>query len=220
LARYLLKRLVHTVIVLLGISLIVFITIRFTGDPVAAMLKSGTPSKEAIAQLRNALGLNKPLIVQYYLFLKNAFSLNFGTSYATGQPVLQMIMSRMFPTFALAVGGIVVGVGLAIPIGILSALWQGRPADYLGQMFALLGISFPNYWLGTMFILIFAVWLKWLPVSGYDGVQSLILPSLTLGLILAGILARLVRSSMLDAMSLQFIVTARAKGLKVWQVVI
>lgn len=220
LARYILLRLVHTVFVLIGISLIVFITIRLTGNPVAAMLKSGTPSKEAIAQLTAALGLNKPLIVQYFIFLRGAVTLHFGTSYATGQPVMQMIMQRMGATTELAVGGIVVGLVLAFPIGIASAIWRGSIIDLFGRTFALLGISFPNYWLGTMFILVFSVWLHLLPVAGNSGFISLILPSVTLGLILAGILARLIRSSMLDVLSAQYLTTARAKGLHRWRVIV
>lgn len=217
-ARYIVLRLIHTVVVLLGISLIVFITIRLTGNPVAAMLKSGNPSKEAIAQLTAALGLNKPLLVQYFIFLRGAFTLHFGTSYATGQPVMQMILQRMGATTELAIGGILVGLILAFPIGIASAIWRGTIVDLLGRSFALLGISFPNYWLGTMFILIFSVWLHLLPVAGNSGFTSLILPSVTLGLILAGILARLVRSSMLDVLSAQYLTTARAKGLRWWRV--
>jgi peptide/nickel transport system permease protein len=218
LARYIILRLFHTVIVLVGISLIVFITVRLTGNPVAAMLHSGTPSKQAIAQLTAALGLNKPLLVQYYIFLKGAVMLNFGTSYATGQPVMQMIMSRMGATAELAVGGIIVGLVLAFPVGIASALWRGTFIDLFGRTFALLGISFPNYWLGTMLILIFSVWLHVLPVAGNSGFVSLILPSVTLGLILAGILARLVRSSMLDVLQAQYLTTAHAKGLRWWRV--
>ncbi|QSO49307.1 nickel ABC transporter permease [Alicyclobacillus mengziensis] len=219
-ARYIVLRLLHTVIVLLGISLIVFITVRLTGNPVAAMLQSGTPSKQAIAQLTAALGLNKPLIVQYFIFLKGAVTLNFGTSYATGQPVMQMIMSRMGATAELAVGGIIVGLLLAFPVGIASAIWRGTFIDLFGRSFALLGISFPNYWLGTMLILIFSVWLHLFPVAGNNGLVSLVLPSVTLGLILAGILARLVRSSMLDVLSAQYLTTARAKGLHWWRVTI
>ncbi|MCL6454198.1 MAG: ABC transporter permease [Alicyclobacillus sp.] len=219
-ARYIIKRLLHTVIVLIGISLIVFITIRLTGNPVAAMLQNGTPSKQAIAQLTAALGLNKPLIVQYWIFLRGAVTLNFGTSYATGQPVMQMIMQRMGATAELAVGGIIVGLVLAFPVGIASAIWRGTVVDLFGRTFALLGISFPNYWLGTMFILIFSVWLHLLPVAGDNGFVSLVLPSVTLGLILAGILARLVRSSMLDVLSAQYLTTARAKGLHWWRVTI
>lgn len=218
-ARYIVLRLVHTVIVLIGISLIVFITIRLTGNPVAAMLKSGTPSKEAIAQLTAALGLNKPIMIQYLIFLRGALTLHFGTSYATGQPVMHMIMQRMGATAELAIGGVIVGLLLAFPVGIASAIWRGTAIDLFGRTFALLGISFPNYWLGTMFILIFSVWLHALPVAGNNGFTSLILPSITLGLILAGILARLVRSSMLDVMSAQYLTTARAKGLRWWRVI-
>lgn len=216
--RYIVLRLIHTVVVLIGISLIVFITIRLTGNPVAAMLKSGTPSKEAIAQLTAALGLNKPLFVQYLIFLRGAITFHFGTSYATGQPVMHMIMQRMGATAELAIGGIIVGLLLAFPVGIASAIWRGTAIDLFGRTFALLGISFPNYWLGTMFILIFSVWLHVLPVAGNNGFSSLVLPAITLGLILAGILARLVRSSMLDVLSAQYLTTARAKGLRWWRV--
>lgn len=220
LLRYIVRRLLHTVLVLLGISLIVFLTIRMTGDPAAAMLQGGNPTKEAIDHLRHALGLDKPLYIQYFIFLKGALTLNFGNSYATGQPVLQMIVSRMGATLLLAFGGIVIGLLLAFPIGILSAMQQGKWLDLFGRVFALLGISFPNYWLATMFILIFSVKLGWFPVSGYSGPASLVLPSVTLGLILAGILARLIRSSMLDVLSSQYITTARAKGLRARRVLL
>ncbi len=219
-AAYVIRRLWHAIIVLFAISLIVFVTIRLTGDPATAMLAGGNPTKEAVEQLRQSLGLNKPLYIQYFIFLKQAVTLNFGNSYATGQPVLQMIMSRMGATLLLALGGMIVGVVLAIPLGILSAVWRGKLIDFASQFFALLGISFPNFWLATMFIIVFSVWLKWTPVSGFTGFSSLILPSLTLGLILAGILARLVRSSMLEVLSNQFIVTARSKGMREWRVVI
>jgi len=158
--------------------------------------------------------------VQYFIFLKQIVTLNFGTSYATGQPVLPLILSRLGATFALAVGGMFVGLVLAFPVGVISAVWRGKTADLLGRLFALLGISFPNFWLGTMLILIFSVWLRWFPVSGYSGFSSLVLPSFTLGLILAGILARLIRSSMLDVLNNQYIVTARAKGMPEWRIVI
>lgn len=217
---YIIRRLYHAVLVLFAVSLIVFVTIRLTGDPATAMLAGGNPTKEAVDQLRQALGLNQPLVVQYFIFLKQIVTLNFGTSYATGQPVLPLILSRLGATFALAVGGMFVGLVLAFPVGVISAVWRGKTADLLGRLFALLGISFPNFWLGTMLILIFSVWLRWFPVSGYSGFSSLVLPSFTLGLILAGILARLIRSSMLDVLNNQYIVTARAKGMPEWRIVI
>jgi peptide/nickel transport system permease protein len=208
------------VFVLFGISLIVFVTVRLTGNPVAAMLQGSNPSVQAMASLEKALGLNQPYIVQYWIFIKGIATLNFGTSFVTGQPVLPMILSRLGATALLAVGGIVVGVLIAIPVGILSAIRYGTILDVLGRGISLLGISFPNYWLATMLILIFSVDLHWFPVAGSEGFSSLVLPSFTLGFILAGILARLVRTSMLETLGSQYIVTARAKGLTRWRVII
>ncbi|MCY0900868.1 MAG: ABC transporter permease [Firmicutes bacterium] len=218
--RYILRRLFHTVFVLFGISLIVFVTVRLTGNPVAAMLQGSNPSVQAMASLEKALGLNQPYIVQYWIFIKGIATLNFGTSFVTGQPVLPMIWSRLGATALLAIGGIVVGVLIAIPVGILSAIRYGTILDVLGRGISLLGISFPNYWLATMLILIFSVDLHWFPVAGSEGFSSLVLPSFTLGFILAGILARLVRTSMLETLGSQYIVTARAKGLTRWRVII
>ncbi len=109
---------------------------------------------------------------------------------------------------------------IAIPIGILSAVYKGKSIDIFGRIFSLLGISFPNFWLAFMLILIFAVQLKWLPVSGFDGFSSLILPSIALGLILSGILVRLIRTSMLEVLKMQYVTTARAKGIREWLVII
>ncbi|MHB1684864.1 MAG: ABC transporter permease [Bacilli bacterium] len=218
--RYILRRLLHTVFVLFGISVIVFVTVRLTGNPAAAMLQGSNPSVQAIASLEKALGLDKPYIVQYWIFIKGILSLNFGTSYVTGQAVLPMILSRMGATLMLAAGGLAVGVLIAVPVGVISAIRYGSFADLLGRGISLLGISFPNYWLATMLILIFSVDLHWFPVAGAEGFSSLILPSFTLGFILAGILARLVRTSMLETMSSQYIVTAHAKGLSKWRVIV
>lgn len=200
--------------------MIVFVTVRLTGNPAAAMLQGSNPSVQAIASLEKALGLDKPYIVQYWIFIKGILSLNFGTSYVTGQAVLPMILSRMGATLMLAAGGLAVGVLIAVPVGVISAIRYGSFADLLGRGISLLGISFPNYWLATMLILIFSVDLHWFPVAGAEGFSSLILPSFTLGFILAGILARLVRTSMLETMSSQYIVTAHAKGLSKWRVIV
>lgn len=218
--RFILRRLLHTIFVLFGISIIVFVTIRLTGNPVAAMLQGSNPSAQAIASLEHTLGLDKPYPVQYWLFLRSILTLQFGTSFTTGQPVLQMIESRMGATLLLALSGLVVGLVIAIPVGVLSAIRYGSFIDLIGRGISLLGISFPNYWLATMLILIFSVTLHWFPVAGAEGISSLVLPSVTLGFILAGILARLIRTSMLEVMSSQYMVTARSKGLLGWRVIV
>lgn len=210
---YILKRLLHSVYVVLAISLIVFIAVRLTGDPVSLMFGGGQPSKEAVLSIRHSLGLDKPIYVQYLIFLKNLFTLNLGNSYRTGQPVAPMIFSRMGATVTLAVSGILIAVLIAVPLGILSAVKRNSVWDFLGRIFSLLGISFPNFWLGIMLILVFSVNLHLLPASGYSGFSCLILPAFTLGMVMAGTLTRLVRSSMLEIMNEQFVSTARSKGL-------
>ncbi|WP_313892652.1 nickel ABC transporter permease [Psychrobacillus sp.] len=217
---YVIRRLLHTVLVVFAISLIVFFAIRLTGDPVSVMFGAGEPTREAIEEITKNLGLDKPLYIQYGLFLKGVVTLDFGTSYRSGMPVTDLIFERIGATLALALGGIVVAILIAFPVGIISAVRRGTPIDFFGRIFSLIGISFPNFWLGIMLILVFAVTLKWLPSSGFDGFSSLILPSITLGMILSGILARLVRSSMLEVMNQQYIATAKSKGISSWAVII
>jgi peptide/nickel transport system permease protein len=219
-AQYIVRRLLHTILVVFAISLIIFFSIRLTGDPVTVMFGAGEPTKEAVEEVRRNLGLDEPLIVQYGIFLKGLVTLDFGESFRTGLPVWGMITEKMGATIALALGGIAVAILIAFPIGIISAVKRGTIFDFSGRVFSLLGISFPNFWLGIMLMIIFAVNLQWLPSSGFDGFKHLILPSVTLGLILSGILARLVRSSMLEILNQQYISTARSKGIKEWSVII
>jgi peptide/nickel transport system permease protein len=210
---YILKRLLHSVYVILAISLIVFIAVRLTGDPVSLMFGDGQPSKEAVASIRHNLGLDKPVYVQYLIFLKNLFTLNLGTSYRTGESVAALVFGRMGATLTLAIAGIVMALLISVPIGILTAVKRNSLWDYAGRVLSLIGISFPNFWLGIMLILIFSVSLHWFPASGYSGFSYLILPSLTLGLVLSGTLSRLIRTSMLQVMNEQFVSTAQSKGL-------
>jgi len=217
---YIIRRIIHSVIVVLVISLILFFAIRLTGDPVSVMFAAGEPSKEAIATLTAELGLDKPKIVQYGIFLKDLVTLDLGTSFRTGKPVINMVGDRIGATLLLAFCSVIIAILIAFPIGILSAVKRGKAIDFFGRIFSLIGISFPNFWLGIMFIVIFAVQLNWLPASGYGGVKHIILPAFTLGLILSGILARLVRSSMLEMLNEQYINTARSKGTKEWLVII
>jgi peptide/nickel transport system permease protein len=211
--QYIARRLVHTILVVFFISLIVFFSIRLTGDPVAVMFSAGEPTKEAVEELKKNLGLNEPLIVQYGIFIKGLLTFDLGESFRTGIPVSKMIAERMGATIMLAIGGITVAILIAFPIGIISAVKRGTIFDFSGRVFSLLGISFPNFWLGIMLIIIFAVNLKWFPSSGYEGFSYLILPSITLGMILSSVLARLVRSSMLEVLNQQYISTARSKGI-------
>jgi peptide/nickel transport system permease protein len=219
-AAFIIRRIIHSVFVVFAISLVIFILIRLTGDPVAVMFQSGEPTKEAIEQLRKNLGLDQPTYVQYGLFLQDLFSGNLGTSFRTGEDVYTMMKEKMGATLLLAFGGMSVALLIAVPVGVLSAVKRGSAVDFFGRIFSLMGISFPNFWLGIMLIIIFAVNLRWFPASGYEGLEYLVLPSVALGLILSGILARLIRSSMLEVLNQQYISTARSKGISEWLVVI
>lgn len=218
--QYIFRRILHSVIVVFVISLIIFFSIRLTGDPVSVMFQAGEPTKEAIEALQAELGLDKPLWVQYGIFMKSLVTFDLGESFRTSQPVTMMVADRIGATLLLAFGGVAIAILIAFPIGILSAVKRGTFIDFFGRVFSLIGISFPNFWLGIMFIIIFAVHFNWFPASGYGGIRHLFLPSFTLGLILSGILARLVRSSMLEVLNQQYISTAHSKGLKEWVVII
>ena len=218
--QYIIRRLIHTILVIFFISLIVFFSIRLTGDPVAVMFSAGEPTKEAVAELKKNLGLDEPLPMQYAIFMKGLLTFDLGESFRTGAPVSTMIAERMSATIMLAIGGIIVAIFIAIPIGIISAVKRGTIFDFSGRVFSLIGISFPNFWLGIMLIIIFSVNLKWFPSSGYEGFSHLILPSITLGMILSSVLARLIRSSMLEVLNQQYISTARSKGIAEWLVIL
>jgi peptide/nickel transport system permease protein len=219
-AAYIMRRVLYSVLVVFVISLIIFFSIRITGDPVAIMFQAGEPSQEAIDKLKQSLGLDRPLYVQYLLFLKGIVTFDLGESLRTGESVSAMIFDRLGATLALALGGIFVALLIAVPVGVISAIKRGTLIDFVGRIFSLIGISFPNFWLGIMLIIIFSVTLGWLPASGFSGPHYLILPSIALGMILAGVLSRLIRSSMLEILNQQYINTARSKGIREWAVII
>jgi peptide/nickel transport system permease protein len=210
---YIIRRIAQSILVLLGISVIVFAALHLTSDPATAMLRAGQPTKADILALRRQLGLDQPLPVQFGIFLINAIRGNFGESYYYQQSALGLVFQHLPATIELTVAGMAVSLVIAFPLGILSAVRRNSPLDFAGRIFALLGISFPNFWLGIMLILLFAVRLNWLPPSGYGSIQYLVLPAVTLGMILAGITTRLIRSSMLDVLNADYVRTARAKGL-------
>jgi len=210
---YFARRIGQGVLVLLGISLIVFVALHLTGDPAAAMLRGGQPTRADIVAMRSHLGLDQPLPAQYVMYLGQLLHGDLGTSYYYQTSALQLVLHHLPATLLLTSASMLVSLLIAFPLGVLSATRRNSVIDFLARVFALLGVSFPNFWLGIMLILLFAVHLNWLPPSGYGSIQYLILPALTLGMILAGITTRLIRSSVLDALGEDYVRTARAKGL-------
>jgi peptide/nickel transport system permease protein len=159
------------------------------------------------------MGFNKPLFVQYGIWLLNFIRLDFGQSYVTGQPVMDMILMGLPATLELTAGSLIVMLLVSIPLGSLSALYRNSWVDHLGRVLAIVGAAIPSFWLGLIFIDLFGVRLSWLPTMGRDGFISLVLPSVTLGLAISSVYVRLLRSSLLDALSQEFILAARARGL-------
>jgi len=210
--RYFVRRVLLTVPVLLGVATLVFSLIHLVpGDPAQAMMGDGA-SPQDVAELRAKLGLDQPLLTQYVSFLRHAVTGDLGVSFRTGQPVTMMIVERIPATAELAVAAMLVAVMLAIPLGVIAAVWRGTAIDYGAMTFALAGVSIPNFWLGPLLAIVFAVELGWLPVSGRGTLAHLVLPAISLGLALAAILARMTRASLLDELNELYVRAARARG--------
>jgi peptide/nickel transport system permease protein len=209
---YLFLRLVLAIPVLLGVATLVFSLIHLVpGDPAQAMLGEGA-SPQDVAELRKTLGLDRPLLTQYGVFLRRAVVGDLGVSFRTGQPVVTMIVERVPATAELAFAAMAVAVIIALPLGIVAAVWRGSAIDYGAMTFALAGISIPNFWLGPLLAILFSVELGWLPVSGRGTPAHLVLPAVSLGLALAAILARMTRASLLDELGELYVRAARARG--------
>jgi peptide/nickel transport system permease protein len=201
---------------MLFITFVSFLFVRLApGDPVLTILNVDelSVSQEQVEALREELGFNKPLLVQYGLWLLNFIQLDFGNSYATGQPVMDMILMGLPATIELAVGALIVMLVVAIPLGSLSALYRNSWIDQVSRILSIIGAAIPSFWLGLIFIDLFGVRFNLLPTMGRDGFISLVLPSLTLGLAISSVYVRLLRSSLLDSLSQEFIRAARARGL-------
>jgi len=216
--QYLFKRLWHTVYVIIGISVISFFFIHLSGDPVMLMLPADASNQE-IEDLRQQLGFNDPIYVQYLRFAWQALRGEFGQSLYYKVPAMQLILERLPASLELAVAAMLIALVVAVPIGIISAMRRGSLLDMGSMLGALFGLSMPHFWLGIMMIMIFSVKLGWLPTSGRGTLAHLIMPSVALGLSLMAMFARLTRSVMLEVLSLDYIRTARSKGLKEWIVV-
>jgi peptide/nickel transport system permease protein len=208
---FLVRRFLQALLVLLGVSVVVFFILHLTGDP-ALLLLPPDASAEDVAKFREAMGFNDPVAVQYFRFLKGALRGDFGDSLRHGEPAMALVVERLPATFELAGAGLAIAVGLAIPAGILSAVRRNRPIDYISTVIALLGQAMPTFWLGIMLILVFSVRLGWMPSSGRGDIMHLILPALTLGLFTTARITRLTRSGMLEVLGQDYIRTARAKG--------
>lgn len=212
--RYILRRLLLLIPVMLGVSFVVFTIMYFTpGDPAQVMLGERAP-KEEVEALREQMGLNDPFHEQYFNFVKNALKGDLGRSLVTKQPVTSELMGRFPATLQLAAAAVLIAVLIGIPIGIISATKQYSVFDMVSMVFALIGVSMPNFWQGLMMILLFSVTLGMLPSGGYGTFRHLILPALTIGTSSAAIITRMTRSSMLEVVRQDYIRTARAKGLK------
>jgi peptide/nickel transport system permease protein len=202
----------QSVLALLAISMLVFCMSRMTGDPVMLMLPDDA-SPEDIAQLRHALGLDRPLPVQYWVFLSRAVQGDFGRSIKGQMPVVDMLKERLPNSVKL--GGVALGIAvlLAFPLGVVAAVHKGTALDTMANMVAVLGQSLPQFWVGIVLIQIFAVRLRWLPVAGVGSVWHYVLPAFTLGWFVVAGMMRLLRSSMLDILGSEFVKLARIKGM-------
>jgi len=210
---YLIRRLLLTVPVLLGVATLVFALIHLVpGDPAQAMLGEGA-SQEEVQKLRGILGLDRPLLTQYKSFLLGIARGDLGTSFRYQTPVTTQIRERFPNTAKLALSAMLVALLVAIPLGILAAVYRGTFIDHAAMTLALAGICMPNFWLGPLLAILFAVWLGWLPVSGTGTPAHLVLPAVTLGAALAAILARMTRASVLEELRELYVLAARARGL-------
>ncbi len=219
--RYIVERLVQLFFVLLFLSVIVFTIVRLIpGDPAAVMLGTeATP--QALAQIRREMGLDAPILVQYVTWLRNVLQGNFGTSWVSKKPALELILGALPVTLQLVGSAFLVALLIAFPAGVFAAIRPRSWVDSGSTTFALVGISMPSFWLGIMLVLLFALQLRWLPPSGYlpftadpvGALRATTLPAVTLGVALAAPLTRFLRSGMLDVLALDYVRTARAKGL-------
>ncbi len=211
--RFLLSRILQALVTLWLLTMVAFVMTRLTGDPLDVLLDARATEDDRKA-MASVLGLDRPLPVQYAIYLGHAVLGNFGDSFKTRRPALTMVKERLPLTLELGTTAFLVSLVIAVPIGVISAVRRDTSVDMLGKVIALLGQSFPTFWLGLMLILLFAVTLEWLPASGAGGPAHLVLPSITLGWFTVAGIMRLVRSAMLDTLGQEYVVTARAKGLR------
>jgi len=227
--NYIVWRLVALIPVLLIVSLIVFLIMSFIpGDPIDVMYGMEAISDEVRAALEHKLGLDQPILVQYFRWLGRLLTGDWGVSFINGQPVFELVIQKLPKTFLLAVSSMIVALLISFPLGIISATNRNTSLDYMTMVFALFGISVPSFWMGIMLVLLFALKLRWLPSFGFvspfeaplEALKHLLLPSIALGTALTGTFTRLTRSSLLETLAQDYVRTARAKGLKERRVIL
>ena len=211
------RRVVRLVVVLAGVTLVTFAILHVSGDPVSLMMPEA-PEADRVT-LRQAMGFNEPLPIQFARFLANTARGNFGNSFFHRAPALSLVLDRMPTTLLLTVLAMGLSLSIAVPIGILSAVRRNSVFDHGATFVVFLGTSMPVFWTGIMLILLFAVQLRVLPVSGWESWTALVLPTLTLATAATPLLLRIVRSSMLEVINLDYVRTARAKGVSEWLVI-
>jgi ABC-type dipeptide/oligopeptide/nickel transport system permease component len=218
--RYAVRRIALTIPVLLGVATLVFALIHLVpGDPAEAMLGESAPAAD-LQDLRGKLGLDQPLLVQYERYLRGLVTGNLGLSFRYQTPVGQEIGQRIGPTAQLAAAAMVVAILIALPLGVIAALYRGRTLDHAAMTLSLLGVSMPNFWLGPLLAIVLSIQLGWLPVSGSGTPAHFVLPAVTLGAALAAMLARMTRATLVDELRELYVVAARARGLSRSRVVV
>ena len=211
--NYLGARLVTALLVVFGVMTIVFMLIHIVpGDPVEVMLGESAQATDREA-LRETLGLNLPLSMQWVNYINGLIHLDLGTSLHTKRPVIDVLTERIPATSLLAGTSILIALMIALPLGMLAAVRKGSIWDRIAMTFSMLGVAIPNFWMGPMLILVFSLWLGWFPVSGNEHILSLVLPAVTLGTALAAILSRMIRASLLEVLKEDYIRAANARGL-------
>ncbi len=211
--KYIVRRLLQIIPVLLIISFIIFLLVYVAGDPVALMLPEDA-SHEDVQMLQESLGLDRPFVVQYGSYVLNLVQGDFGESFRFNESALPIVLERLPATLELAIAAMAVAIIISIPLGIWSATKQNSSLDFLATGGAVLGKAMPNFWLGIMLILLFSVMLGWLPVSGRGTIAHIVLPAITLGTGIAAEMTRLIRSSMIEVLSQDYVRTAKSKGIR------
>jgi peptide/nickel transport system permease protein len=214
---FVIRRLVRLIVVVVGVSLVTFAILHASGDPVALIMPEAPEADRAV--LRRTLGLHDPLPIQFGRFIANTVTGNFGNSFFHRTPAFALVIERMPTTLLLTACSMALAIIIALPVGIYSAVRRGRAVDQVATGTVFLGQSMPVFWTGIMLILLFAVQWRLLPVSGWESWASLVLPTVTLSTFTAPLLLRIVRSSMLDVIRLDYVRTARAKGVSEWIVI-